>query len=316
MKFSFFNLFAPQKETLPSADAAFVFSPHYNLSLGAHVFPAHKFSYLHDMLQLDETLGKVRFYEPEACSPDQLALVHTPKYLADFLECRNSERTRFSELPLNPSIVNSFLHAVGGTIEATLLSKEYRYIFNLGGGFHHSFADHAEGFCYVNDVAIASKVYLEKNPGKRVLVIDLDLHQGNGTAAIFQNNANVFTFSMHQENLYPKKEISDLDIPLQDRCSDAEYLELLQKSLERIEKNFQPDIIFYLAGADPYKEDTLGNLQLTMEGLIQRDSLTKQFADRLDCPIIIVTAGGYAKKFQDTVTIHYNTAKVFASQSV
>lgn len=312
MKFSLFDIFNPHHSEKLCEKTAFVFSPHYNLALDAHVFPAHKFGYIHELIQLDETIGKAPVYDPQPADKKQLAIVHDEEYLDDFLAGKVTERTKFSELPLNSSLIESFLYGVGGTIKAMQLTSEYQFVYNIGGGFHHAYADHAEGFCYLNDVAIAANLFLQNHPQKKVLIIDLDLHQGNGTAVIFQEQDHVYTFSMHQQNLYPHKEKSSFDIALHEGCGDKDYLHLLENALHKIESEFQADIIFYLAGADPFHNDTLGDLNLSLEGLQKRDRQIKNFAKKHSLPVVVVTAGGYAKNFQDTVTIHYNTAKIFA----
>jgi acetoin utilization deacetylase AcuC-like enzyme len=180
---------------------------------------------------------------------------------------------------------------------------------NLTGGFHHAFPDHAEGFCYVNDVAVAiRKLQLERRI-KRALVVDCDLHQGNGTAYIFRGDPDVFTFSIHQEKLYPVKQRSSLDIGLPNLAGDAEYFGHLERHVPRIMEEFRPDIVFYLAGADPYEGDQLGSLRLTMKGLRRRDELVfKECAGRA-VPICVVVAGGYAFHAEDTIQIHCNTCK-------
>ncbi|MCP5499569.1 MAG: histone deacetylase [Leptospiraceae bacterium] len=312
MVFSIFNLFEKKNEGLKASDRiAFIYSPQYNLALEAHVFPAHKFASLHDFLAMDEELCDVPFFDPEPATKENLLLVHTEELLDDLEELKYSYRTKRSELPLTHTLIENFKYGVGGTILAMQKTKEYKFVFNTGGGFHHSYPDHAEGFCYLNDVAVATRVYQKENPGKKVLILDLDLHQGNGNSFIFQQDDTVFTFSMHQENLYPVKEKSDLDIPLYDGCEDTEYLSELKRALHKL-KNFQPDLIFYLAGADPFEGDKLGSLRLSFKGLQERDRIVKAFAEEMKCPVVIVTAGGYAVNFQDTVKIHYNTARVFA----
>ena len=261
---------------------------------------------------MDENFSKIAIHEPEKATIEQLATVHTKEYLDDFLNLRITDRTKFSELPLTERILESFLYGVGGTILAMELTKKYQFVFNLGGGLHHSFADHAEGFCYLNDVAIATKLFLRDNPGKSVLIVDLDVHQGNGTAHIFKDDPSVYTFSMHQDNIYPKKELSNYDIALPENLSSSEYLSLLEKGLLYINRDVKPDLVFYLAGADPFEGDRLGSIKLTFDALETRDALIKKFVMENNSRAVIVTAGGYAKQFMDTVKIHYHTAQVFA----
>ncbi|MBM9501618.1 histone deacetylase [Leptospira sp. 201903071] len=290
-----------------------VYHPDYNMDLGPHVFPARKYQMVYNLVKQDPKLADLFVHKPDPAKEKELALVHTKEFLKDFFSLKLTERTQYSELPLTKQIVQSFVLAVGGTILSMELTKKYKFVYHIGGGFHHSMPDRAEGFCYLNDAAIAGKLFQRQNPGKKVLYIDLDLHQGNGNSVVFQNDPHVFTFSMHQENLYPKKEKSGMDVALLEGTDDKKYHELLEESLEKIYSSFQPDLIFYIAGADPFEGDSLGDLKLTFQGLRKRDKIVKEFALRVDAPVVILPAGGYAKDFHDTVTIHYNTIKVFAA---
>ncbi|EMM77253.1 histone deacetylase family protein [Leptospira santarosai str. 2000030832] len=290
-----------------------VYHPDYNIDLGPHIFPARKYQMIYDLVKQDHKLANLYVYRPEPATDKDLALVHTEEFLNDFFSLKITERTQSSELPLTKQIVQSFVLAVGGTILATELTEKYKFVYHIGGGFHHSMPDRAEGFCYLNDAAIAVKLYQRAYPGRKILFIDLDLHQGNGNSVVFQEDPDVFTFSMHQENLYPKKEKSGLDIPLEEGTNDGKYLELLVESLRKIESDFKPDLIFYIAGADPFEGDSLGDLKLTFQGLRKRDKIVRDFVSALDVSAVILPAGGYAKDFYDTVTIHYNTIKVFAA---
>lgn len=291
-----------------------VYHPDYNLDLGPHVFPARKYQMVYDLVKRDSKLSNLYIYKPDLAKTKDLSLVHTQEFLDDFFSLKITERTQYSELPLTKQIVHSFVLAVGGTILSMELTQKYKFVYHIGGGFHHSMPDRAEGFCYLNDAAIASKLYQKEYPGKKILFIDLDLHQGNGNSFVFQDDPDVFIFSMHQENLYPKKEKSDLDISLEEGTDDKEYLELLKKSLHKIESDFKPDLIFYIAGADPFEGDSLGDLKLTFQGLRKRDQIIRDFVYSLnDTRVVILPAGGYAKDFYDTVTIHYNTIKIFAA---
>ncbi|TGK31831.1 histone deacetylase [Leptospira gomenensis] len=290
-----------------------VYHPDYNMDLGPHVFPARKYQMVYNLVKQDPKLASLYIYKPESAREKDLALVHTEEFLRDFFGLKLTERTQYSELPLTKQIVQSFVLAVGGTILATELTEKYRFVYHIGGGFHHSMPDRAEGFCYLNDAAIAVKLYQLRNPGKKILFVDLDLHQGNGNSVVFQNDPNVFTFSMHQENLYPKKETSGMDVPLEEGTDDQTYLQLLENSLERIVSSFRPDLIVYIAGADPFEGDSLGDLKLTFQGLRKRDKAIRDFALKTNARAVILPAGGYAKDFHDTVTIHYNTIKIFAA---
>ncbi|MCE9500519.1 MAG: histone deacetylase [Leptospira sp.] len=267
------------------------------------------------MIKNDPILRNIPLYKPPQASHEALRLVHTNEYIEDLFSLHKTASTGYSELPLNSDIVQSFMYSTGGTILATDLTSSFRFVFNLGGGFHHSFPDHAEGFCYLNDAAIATKHYQQKFPGRKVLFIDLDVHQGNGNTFTFRDDPDVFTFSMHQGNLYPKKEISDLDISLHEGCRDEEYLRLLEDSLRKIKAEFKPDLIYYLAGADPFEGDTLGEIKMSFSGLQARDVLVKQFIEETGARAVILTAGGYAKNFEDTCVIHFNTARIFGENS-
>jgi acetoin utilization deacetylase AcuC-like enzyme len=181
---------------------------------------------------------------------------------------------------------------------------------HLGGGFHHAFPDHGEGFCLINDVAVAIRMLRRDRAVGRVLVVDLDVHQGNGTAAIFATEPEVFTFSMHQENNYPAwKPPSDLDLGLEDGVEDEEYLGLLERHLPDILDNHRPDLVFYLAGADPYAEDQLGGLSLTLDGLRRRDAAVFLSCRQVGTPVAVTLAGGYARREADTVAIHVATVQ-------
>lgn len=304
------DIFIPIQK-IETNSLAFVYSHKYNLELGSHVFPAIKYEQLYNQICMDDELSKLEIHHPEPCSREDLELIHTKSYLDDLFSLNLTTATRFSELPLNQSILDTFLYGVGGTILSTDLLDTYDFVFNIGGGYHHSYPDHAEGFCYLNDVAVAAKRYLMKNPNHKILIIDLDVHQGNGNSKIFQQEERVFTFSMHQDNLYPKKEISNLDIGLPDNCSDSLYLKYLDDSLSEISERHLPNLIYYLAGADPFEEDRLGSLKISKYGLISRDKKIKEFATKNNSKVVIVTAGGYARNTSDTVMIHYNTAREF-----
>jgi acetoin utilization deacetylase AcuC-like enzyme len=192
-----------------------------------------------------------------------------------------------------------------------MLALKHGCAFHIGGGFHHSFPDHAEGFCYFNDIALAAVELLEKGV-PRIAVVDGDLHQGNGTARYFENEERVFTFSIHQERLYPQKQRSDLDVGLDDETGDEEYLAKLNDSLDTIFGDFGPEFVIYQCGADPYRFDQLGQLRLTVEGLIRRDEAVVSRCAARKIPMIAVLGGGYAEDLADTVEIHCNTARTMA----
>ena len=279
------------------------------IDIGIHVFPTVKYELIARALR-DLGIPESRFGEPQKVSASDLSLVHTEAYLADLRAARATERTIPSELPVSREAIEGFQAMVGGTLRAAKLAwEEERWTMHLGGGFHHAFADHAEGFCYFNDVAIAIRS-LQKSAGLgRVAVIDTDLHQGNGTAAIFGGDRSVFTFSIHQERLYPAKERSDLDIGLDQFVGDSEYLDRLEEGLDRIFDQESPEMIFYVAGADPFHDDQLGDLKLSFEGLRRRDEMVISRAAQLGLPGVVTLAGGYAHRLEDTVRIHRGTGE-------
>lgn len=288
----------------------FVYSKEYLVDLGDHVFPVEKYQMVYHRLCLEGIITDENLFIPYLPSREDLLLVHTENYLKELDNLIFSPATFFSEIPLTPEIVKAHKLAAGGSILAAEKALLQGIGIHIGGGFHHAFPSRAEGFCYINDVAVSIRKLQKAKRVRKVLIIDCDLHQGNGNAYIFRNDSSVFTFSIHQENLYPVKEQSDLDIGLPDLTTDKEYLLKLEKSLSYIWKIFTPDIVYYLAGADPYEKDLLGNLKLTMEGLKERDRMIITQCIERELPLMICLAGGYAVKVKDTVEIHCNTCRV------
>lgn len=293
------------------AEVRFVYSPKYQIDIGPHVFPTQKYVETYKSLWNNVQVKESDFFPPEDLSYQDLMLVHTPEYIDDLKNARWTHRTAWSELPISKEIIEGFKLMTGGTWKATKLAIEHGIGFHIGGGFHHAYPDHAEGFCYINDLAVAIRLGQKNHFFERALVVDCDLHQGNGTAGIFKNDQSVFTFSIHQENNYPvPKDKSDLDIGLPDGIEDEEYLTRLSDALDFINKSFNPEILFYQAGADPYEGDQLGGLHLSKRGLKERDKLVIEFGLSLNIPVVITLGGGYAYKLSDTVEIHVNTALV------
>ncbi len=284
----------------------FVYSPRYYADYGVHVFPIHKYRWVADALR-QAGIPETAFVEPVAATREQLLRVHTQPYLHDLENCRWTPRTQFSELPLTKEIVELFLLFCGGTICAAELALHDGVAVHIGGGFHHAFADKAEGFCYVNDLAVAIRAMQAEHGIAKAMVIDCDLHQGNGTAKLFEADETIFTFSIHQENLYPIKQKSNLDIHLRDDVKDEEYLQHLRRQIPVILEEFHPDLILYQAGVDPYEYDQLGALKLSMAGLLERDHLILQWAKERGLPIAVTLGGGYAYDTADTVKMHVNT---------
>lgn len=287
----------------------FVYTTRYTADIGLHVFPTEKYNLIYKTLRTDGILQDNAVIEPMRPSHDDLQKIVTKEYLDDLLQARMSARTYPSEMPVQHNIIEAQILCCGGSFQAAEDALQHRGCYHIGGGFHHAFPDHAEGFCYLNDVVFAAVKMLETWI-KRIAVIDLDLHQGNGTAKFFEKEDRVFTFSMHQERLYPKKERSTLDIGLDVGIEDNEYLEKLNTALDRIFNEFKPQLVIYLAGADPFVFDQLGNLCLTLEGLKKRDEAVIHRSVHNDIPIAIVLGGGYAEDVNDTAEIHSNTARV------
>jgi acetoin utilization deacetylase AcuC-like enzyme len=288
----------------------FVYAPEYYCDIGAHVFPMEKFRLVREALLIDPDIDEGAFLLPEEADDIALLRAHTEAYVDDLRCLRKSERTASSELPLSKEIVRAFRMAAGGSLLACRWALEHGVAMNLAGGFHHAFADHAEGFCYINDVAVAIRGLIAEGGISRALVVDLDVHQGNGTAVIFEDDPAVFTFSLHQENNYPAKRRSDCDVGLADGMGDAEYVHLLDENLGRILDSHQPDLVVYLAGADPYEKDQLGGLALTLDGLHRRDACVVDHCLGRRVPLAAVLAGGYALDVHDTVRIHHATARL------
>ncbi len=286
-----------------------VYSDGYELNIGQHVFPAVKYRLIYERLLAEGRAEPGDFLAPSEAGDEDVLLVHTRDWVTKLRTGTLSyaEILRL-EVPYSKELVRAFWLSAGGSILACRKALEGGAAMNLCGGFHHAFADHGEGFCVIHDVAIAVRRLQNDGLVRRALIVDCDVHHGNGTAAIFAGDPEVFTFSMHQENNYPSpKPPSTLDINLADGVGDEEYLGLLDEGLRRAFSDFTPDLVCYLAGADPYREDQLGGLNLTVEGLRRRDEMVFRAARRKGVPVFATLAGGYARNVKDTVTIHVNT---------
>lgn len=298
------------------------YSPYYYADIGeGHVFPIKKFELVRDKLIKEGILLPEEIFEPQPAEIEDIGLVHTEDYISRLIEGNLTvKEVRKLGLPWSKSLVRRSFLAVSGTINAAKHSLETGIASNLAGGTHHAYPDRGEGFCVLNDVAVAIRVLQREKLAERFLIVDCDVHQGNGTAFIFKDEPEVFTFSMHGAKNYPLfKEISNLDIELSDKTSDAEYLETLEEALLRIFLP-RPDVIFYLGGADPYEKDKLGRLSLSIEGLKKRDEIVLSLAKEHHTPIVTTMSGGYALDINHTVEIHTNTIravkKVFFADSV
>lgn len=287
--------------------AHYVHHAHQTLDIGPHVFPVAKYSILCDWLRSEVGVDDARWHEAGGVERADLERVHEAGYVDDLLNARVSAATMASELPIRHDVIAAFLGMAGGAIATARLALDHGIGFHIGGGLHHAFADHAEGFCYVNDVAVGIERMRFEERMERGLVVDVDVHQGNGTAAIYRDDPAIFTYSIHQENNYPVKQRSDLDRGLPDGIEDDAYLALLAEDLDAIDACFEPELVWYLAGVDPHRDDQLGGLGLTAEGLRQRDELVlARYVDR-GVPIAVSLAGGYAPRPTDTARLHMGT---------
>ena len=314
-----------------------VYSDDYYLPIGSHVFPAEKYERIHKRLIESGVAESEDFVTPQPASDEDILLVHTPQYVHKLKTGTLSAREELEmEIPFSPELVRAFWLAAGGSMLAADHALNDRVAFNIGGGFHHAFPDHGEGFCMIHDVAVAIRRMQRDDKIHTAMTIDCDVHQGNGTAAIFagarvpsrplpsaggmtipaaspltKRNAHagdVFTISLHQENNYPAwKPPSSIDVDLPDEIGDDDYLAWLDNALSSGLRQFEPELLCYIAGADPYREDQLGGLSLTIGGLKQRDELVFRVARARNIPVMVTLAGGYARNVDDTVTIHCNT---------
>jgi len=319
-----------------------IYSDEYYLPIGQHVFPAEKYRLVHQRLLESGTATPEDFATPQAASDQDILLVHTPSYVNKLKTGTLSAREEMElEIPYSPELVRAFWLSAGGSILAANHALHDGVAINIGGGFHHAFPDHGEGFCMIHDVAVAIRRMQRDNKIRTAMTVDCDVHQGNGTAAIFAGTrtaseplpssgaptlgrpavirgahaGEVFTISLHQENNYPLlKPPSSIDVDLPDGITDDDYLAWLDNALSSGLRQFTPDLICYIAGADPYREDQLGGLGLTIEGLKKRDELVFRVAKARGIPVMVTYAGGYAQRVEDTVEIHCNTV-VAATES-
>jgi acetoin utilization deacetylase AcuC-like enzyme len=289
-----------------------VYSDQYDLNLGNHVFPSVKYKLTKEWLLREGLARPEDFVEPEPATDEDVALVHDRHYIWKLKNAKLSYlETLRLEIPYSPELIRAVWLCAGGSILAGRLSLADGVAVNIGGGFHHAFPDHGEGFCVIHDVAIAIRRLQKERAIERALTVDCDVHHGNGTAAIFTVDPTVYTFSMHQANNYPyPKPPSSQDIHLHDGVEDDEYLAALEQGLDRSFAEFQPDLIFYLAGADPYREDQLGGLKLSLDGLARRDRMVFEKAREKKVPVAVTLAGGYARRVEDTIRIHTRTIRI------
>lgn len=288
-----------------------IWSPRYEVDIGPHVFPTVKYRLVREALLQRGCLGEEDGLHPEPVSWDRLGAAHSPDYLEKIRDGDLSiQEQMVLELPFTSELREASILCCGGTLLAAEKAMEEGVAVHLGGGFHHAFRSHGEGFCLLNDVAVAFTALLAEGRVSRGAVVDLDVHQGNGTASIFASDPRVFTFSMHQERNYPHpKPPSDLDVGLPDGMGDEAYLETLDGSLRTVLDRHEPEVVIYLAGADPFMEDQLGGLFLTKDGLEARDRMVFERCAEVGAGVAVVLAGGYARREADTVEIHRRTVE-------
>jgi len=286
----------------------------YDLNLGGHVFPSQKYRMVREQLQAEAFAAPGDFIEPDPATLEDLLLVHERGWITRLLEgtLDRNELARL-EIPYSKKMAQAFVLSAGGSILAARCALRDGVACNIGGGFHHAYPGHGEGFCAIHDVAVAIRRVQKDCLIERAMVIDTDVHHGNGTAAIFEHDPSVFTLSIHQYYNYPQfKPPSSVDIHLENGVGDAEYCQLLGEACQKALDEFRPQLVMYVAGADPYMHDQLGGLALTIDGLKSRDHLVFELAREHQAPVATTFAGGYARDINDTVTIHANTVKAAA----
>ena len=291
------------------AAAHYVYEADAWIDIGDHVFPIDKYPRLFELLQSELGVTAERIHGWDVVEDEDLERVHMPRYLADLAAVRQTDATLSSELPVESRIIEGFRRMVGGSIATTRLALEHGVGFHVGGGFHHAFPGHAEGFCFLHDMAIAVEWARAHEGLGNVLFVDVDVHQGNGSAVIYADDRETFTYSIHQERNYPIKQRSDLDRGLQDGVADDEYLERLSDDLDAIDQRFSPELICYVAGVDPHVQDVLGGLALSDSGIARRDRLVLERYVSRDLPVAIFLAGGYSLCAEQTAILHLSAAR-------
>ncbi|HVO56956.1 MAG TPA: histone deacetylase [Dongiaceae bacterium] len=286
-----------------------VYHPGYDLNLGPHVFPSQKFRLLHELLLCEGIASPGDVLRPQRVCDEDLLRVHTAEWVGKLRHGTLSHAEVMKlEVPYSPELAEAVWLSSGGTILAAEYALRDGFASNLGGGFHHAHANHGEGFCAINDVAVAVRSLQSRGAISRAIVVDTDVHHGNGTAHIFRGDTSVFTLSIHQQNNYPAyKPPSTLDLGLDDGVEDEEYLGVLLPAVENALNAFAPEILFYVGGADPYADDQLGGLRLSKSGLKARDKGVFLLARERGIPVVTTLAGGYARRVEDTIRIHANT---------
>jgi acetoin utilization deacetylase AcuC-like enzyme len=280
-----------------------------------HRFPMEKYDLLKEQLIYEGTYDQEQFFQPDALSDELILITHTQEFLSK-LEAQklSAKEIRTIGFPMTPLLVQRGKHIANGTYLSALHSLENGAALNIAGGTHHSFADRGEGFCIFNDIAVSANILIHKHHIKKILVVDLDVHQGNGTAKIFEKEDRVFTLSVHGANNYPlRKEISDLDIGMKDKTEDNEYLGVVSDIIPKLIEKVKPEIIFYQSGVDVLASDKLGRLSLSLHGCKNRDEVVFENAYKYQIPIVASMGGGYSERLSDIVNAHANTYRVARS---
>jgi acetoin utilization deacetylase AcuC-like enzyme len=288
-------------------------SPIYRYELPEHHrFPMAKYELIREQLLYEGIVTEAHFFAPERLSEDLALRTHTREYWDKLIHVTLSRsEERAIGFPITAQFIERGRHISGGTVQCAEFALEHGVAMNVAGGTHHAFADRGEGFCCLNDQAVAANYLLDRERAERILVVDLDVHQGNGTASIFENEPRVFTFSMHGERNYPlRKEHSDLDIGLPDGIEDAAYLHLLAEGLAQVESRFSPDFVFFQSGVDVLATDKLGRLSVSRAGCQVRDRMVLEWCRARRLPVVICMGGGYSPRLADIVDAHVNTFRV------
>jgi acetoin utilization deacetylase AcuC-like enzyme len=268
-----------------------------------------KYELLPEQLLYEGTVTEENFFHPEPLSEETILLTHEPSYWQKLKNQQLSRKeVRAIGFPMTEQLVQRGRHIANGTLQCALFAREFGIALNVAGGTHHSFSYKGEGFCVFNDIAIAANYLLHHRVVRKILIVDLDVHQGNGTAQIFRHERRVFTFSMHGAKNYPlRKEQSDLDIPLPDKLTDEPYLKILRETLPRLIDEVEPELVFYLSGVDVLESDRLGRLSLSLAGCKQRDRFVFETCKKNDIPVAVSMGGGYSKQLSHIIEGHANT---------
>ena len=287
------------------------YSDNYYADIGEHLFPMDKYRLTHEILLIKGEFGPENFEEAHPIKDEDLLRFHTPEYVE---KIKTGKLTPYEvemlEMPFFPEMVKAFYHHAGGTLQAAHTALRDGISCNLGGGFHHAYPDHGEGLCLINDIGVAAKTLLDEGKIQRVLILDLDVHQGNGNAYFFKDDPRVMAFSMHCESIYPDpKETAGININLPDGMMEDAYMDTLRSYYYTIFDQFLPQLVIYVAGADVYEGDLIGRLKLSIAGIKHRDESVFWEAATRNIPIVSVAGGGYARRIDDVVTMHANTIR-------